>query len=604
MDLNTKPTYSINWYGFNANLGLSNGAGFRFDAETNAQADTLKYTAGLRTVGGFRLDADMLRTPDGRIYGLDSAFPLSPDGNGTATLRVDEHAGTLRFDTRLLFSPGYQLNADFLRTPEGRTYGADAVFLIGKDGNGAAGVLVNEPAGTVKLDTKLFFSPGNYFNADFLHTSDGRIYGADAGIMLGQRGSGSLNWKVDEPAGITKFETRWRFDDLHTLNADWARHRYGEIFGGEGTFAFGRDGRGAMSLRVNEPEGTAQAAGQFQLGNRGSLNIDWSKSPKGEVYGANGGLGIGDGYMLNSGFRVNQVEGSSAYTLGVTFPKGGHLNAGVLTDRHGTSVTADTKFDFAKGAGSVVLEGRHGPQLSQLGGSIVFSNPKLDYSGHVKVDDQSGRYRVSEFGAKLTTKGSERYQFTAEAGYRPDAREYYGQVGLTIRFGGGSKASRSEPRDDPMPFHRYERAAVPERSQADEAATFKQKHPTLQQSENSRLYDQAVTGVRKLNAEGQSLPLAETALSLTVLARANGIQDIRYVALGNSTGDGRHNLFIGDGDPSSPASKAVFTDKNAAALASVTDNLQKLDARSLQGAVSPQSTSGSTEYEFSTQAKR
>lgn len=577
----TDPAFSIDQYGLNGSFALGRGGGFRFDAEAMPPSDTVKINSGLRLGEGYHLNTDWSRGPNGRNYGGDAGFLIGSTGSGTANLRADEAASTTKFDTRLNFAPGYHLNADFLHAANGRNYGGDAGFLLGNSGSGIAALRVDEPSGITKVDTRFNFAQGYHLNADWSRTPEGQIYGGDAGVRFGESGTGSFGFRVDQPAGTTKFETHWKFDDANSLNADWMRNRYGQIYGGDGTFGFGRDGRGSASLRVNEPEGTAQFATQLQFGDRGGLNLDWNKTPGGHIYGASGSYDLDSGHKANAGFRINGVESSSSYTLGMTFPGGNQFNAGLMTDRFGTTVNADTRFNFAKGAGAVVLEGRHGPQLSELGGSVVFKNPKLEYSGHIKLDDQSGRYQVSEFGAKLATTGSDRYRFTAEAGYQPGTGGYYGKVGLTISFGGGPKSSRASAHDDMPRFERRERLPEPERPATDPVSEFKRRHPALQQPENGRLFDQAVAGVRKLNAGGQDLPVAETALSLAVLAKTSGIADIRYVALGGSTSTGQRNLFIGEGDPSAHAAKTAHIDKNAAALTLVEDNLRRLDATAL-----------------------
>ena len=100
--------------------------------------------------------------------------------------------------------------------------------------------------------------------------------------------------------------------------------------------------------------------------------------------------------------------------------------------------------------------------------------------------------------------------------------------------------------------------------------------------ENKGLYEQAVTGVEKLNATGAKLPVGETAASLTALAKDNGMQNIQYVALGNPTSGGQQNLFIGDGDPGNPAAKKAFIERTQAATTPMQDSLQKIGAAPAQ----------------------
>ena len=246
-----------------------------------------------------------------------------------------------------------------------------------------------------------------------------------------------------------------------------------------------------------------------------------------------------------------------------------------MADRLGTSLGFDAKLGFDKGAGSLALDGKFGPKAVDLGAALNYKTKDLEYSGVVRADNASGAFRLSEFGAKVSTTGNDRYKFTAEAGYRPDTREAYGMVGLTISFGGGSRPSRPVTRAAEPAFEPVGRID-------DAAANFREKQGVLLRPENRTLYEQAVAGVQKLNGEGAKLPVTETAASLTVLARQNGMDRIGYVALGNPTSAGQQNLFIGDGEPSNPSGKKAFVDRTQAATTPMDDNLRKLAGDAMQ----------------------
>lgn len=239
-----------------------------------------------------------------------------------------------------------------------------------------------------------------------------------------------------------------------------------------------------------------------------------------------------------------------------------------MSDRLGTTLGVGGKLGFDKGAGSVTLDGKFGPR-TDLGASIQYRNQNLEYSGHVRANNEFGPLNLSEFGAKVSTSGNERFKFSAEAGYRPENNEYYGKVGLTIQLGGGSKRSRPITRAEAPEFD-------PGPSPGTTAENYREKQPTLLRPENKALFEQAVAGVEKLNAAGAKLPVSETAASVVVLAKQNGIQNIQYLALGNPTSDGRQNLFIGDGDPSSPTARKAFIDKSEAGAVSMQDSLRKM----------------------------
>ena len=601
----------------------SGTASFRVDEP----ADTAKFDTKLKFNPDFSLNADWSRSAAGQIYGADGTFKLDKDGNGTANFRVDEPAGTANFDTKLKFNPNFSLNADWNRSATGQSYGADSAFKLGKDGNGTANFRVDEPAGTANFDTKLKFNPDLSLNADWNRTAAGQIYGADGAFKLGREGNGTASFRVDEPADTAKFDTKLKFNPDFSLNADWNRTAAGQIYGADGAFKLGKDGNGSAGFRIDEPNGTSMfnaklkfddnfrlnadftntkdgniygADSAFKLGKNGSgtaefrvdepantasgktsllfgngdlLNFDLAKTPNGSIYGADGAFGIGANGRATGSFRIDEPNQSSTYKLGASFDNGNAFNAQLMSDRLGTTLGLDGKLGFDKGAGSVMLDGKFGPR-TDLGASINYKSPNLEYSGHVRANNEFGPFKVSEFGAKVTTSGNERFKFSVEAGYRPENNEYYGKVGLTIQLGGGSKRSRPITRAETPEFDADLSVDGAVANYREKQSTEKQATPS--RPENKALYDQATTGVEKLNAYGAKLPVSETAASLAALAKQNGMQNIQYVALGNTTSSGQQNLFIGDGDPSSLSGKKAFIDKNEAASAPMQDSLRKM----------------------------
>jgi hypothetical protein len=546
-------------------------AKFRVD-EPNGTAN---FDAKLKFNDDFRLNADWSRTALGQVYGADGAFKLGRDGNGTAQFRVDEPNGTANFDTKLKFNDDFRLNADWSRTALGQVYGADGAFKLGRDGNGSAQFRVDEPNGTSLFNTRLKFSDDLSLNGDYTNTKNGAIYGADSAFKLGKDGSGTAQFRIDEPAGTSMFNTKLKFSDAFGLNADYTNTKDGAIYGAESTFKLGNNGSGTGGFRVDEPANSASLNSKLLFGNGNTLNFDLSKTPGGSVYGADGSFGIGrDGKGLAS-FRIDEPNGTSNYKLGASFANGNAFNAQVMADRLGTSLGFDAKLGFDKGAGSLALDGKFGPKATELGAALNYRSKDLEFGGVVRADNASGAFRLSEFGAKVSTTGNDRYKFTAEAGYRPDTREAYGMVGLTISFGGGSRPSR--------PVTRAAEPAFEPVGRVDEAvANFREKQGILLRPENRSLYEQAVAGVQKLNGEGARLPVTETAASLTVLARQNGMDRIGYVALGNPTSGGQQNLFIGDGEPADPSGKKAFVDRAQAATTPMDDNLRKLAGDTVQ----------------------
>ncbi|MFZ2755165.1 MAG: XVIPCD domain-containing protein, partial [Lysobacteraceae bacterium] len=476
--------------------------------------------------------------------------------------------------TKLRFNEDYSLNGDWTRTAAGQLYGADGMFKLGKEGNGTANFRVDEPADTAAFNTKLKFNEDYSLNGDWTRTAAGQLYGADGTFKLGKEGNGTAAFRIDEPNGTSLFNTKLKFDESTLFNADFSNTKNGSIYGADATFGFGNGDKGTAGFRVDEPANTSSIKTKLEFANGSLLNFDLEKSPNGSVYGADGAFGLGQNGKGLAGFRIDEPNQSSNYKLGASFDNGTAFNAQLMKDRLGTSFGLDGKFDFDKGAGSVMLDGKFGPRLD-MGASVNYKNENLEYSGHIRANNEFGPFKVSEFGAKVSTAGNERYKFSAEAGYRPENNEYYGRVGITIQLGGGhSRPSR--------PITRAESGFDSERSIDDAASMFKEKQSTLLRPENKGLYDQAVSGVEKLNASGAKLPVGETAASLTVLAKENGMQNIQYVALGNPTSGGQQNLFIGDGDPGNPAAKKAFIDRAQAATTPMQDSLQKIGSAPAQ----------------------
>ena len=129
-------------------------------------------------------------------------------------------------------------------------YGLNGRFVIGKDGNGAAAFRVDGPANTATFDTKLKFNEDYSLNGDWTRTAAGQIYGADGTFKLGKDGNGTANFRVDEPANTAKFDTKLKFNEDYSLNGDWTRTAAGQIYGADGTFKLGKDGKiGRASCR-------------------------------------------------------------------------------------------------------------------------------------------------------------------------------------------------------------------------------------------------------------------------------------------------------------------------------------------------------------------
>ena len=557
-------------YGANGAFKLGkdgNGtAAFRVDEP----AGTSTFNTKLKFDESTQLNADWLRTREGQVYGADGAFKLGKDGNGTAAFRVDEPAGTSTFNTKLKFDESTHLNADWLRTREGQIYGADGAFKLGKDGNGTAAFRVDEPAGTSTFNTKLKFDESTHLNADWLRTREGQIYGADGAFKLGKDGNGTAAFRIDEPAGTSMFNTKLKFAEGYGLNADYTGSRLGAIYGADTEFKLGKEGQGTGAFRVDEPAGTSSMNARLRFGNGDNIKFDLEKGREGAVIGAEGAFGLGRDGRGQFGVRIDQPAGSAEYRLGAEFANGDRLHAALGTSPKGTSLNLGANLGFAKDAGSLALDGTFGPKLD-FGAVVDYRNPHMALGGKVRFDNNNGPLRMSEFGATFRTVDNPRHQFSLEAGYRPEARDAFVKVGWTFTFGGGGSRP-SKPvetiREPSMPDLVAPRITP---AQVTPART------ALAPNEQA-LHDAALSGVRRLNAGGASLPLDETAASLAALAKQQGLRGIGYVELGAPMTGGRQNVFIGEGDPGDPAARRAFMDRGLAAATPVQESLSKLSA--------------------------
>ena len=536
-------------------------AAFRVDEP----ADTSTYNTRLKFDDVTHLSADWSRTREGQVYGADGAFKLGKDGNGTAAFRVDEPADTSTYNTRLKFDDVTHLNADWSRTREGQVYGADGAFKLGKDGNGTAAFRVDEPADTSTYNTRLKFDDVTHLSADWSRTREGQVYGADGAFKLGKDGNGTAAFRVDEPVGTSMFNTKLRFSEGYSLNADYTGTRLGAVYGADTAFKLGK-GEGAGAFRVDESAGTSSMNARLRFDNGDRVSFDLDKGRNGAVIGADAAFGFGRGASGQFGLRIDQPAGTAEYRLGAELANGDKLRAGLGTDPQGASLNLGANLGFANGAGALALDGTFGPKTS-FGAAVDYRNPHMALGGQVRFDNSSGPLRMSEFGATFRTVDNPRHQFSLEAGYRPEARDAFVKVGWTFTFGGGSRPSKPiesvrEPslRESPSPIAPVSaRTSLPAADQA--------------------LHDAALAGVRRLNAGGASLPVEETAASLAVLAKQQGLRGIGYVELGAPMPSGRQNVFIGEGDPGDPAGRRAFMAREQAVATPVQESLSKLAAQ-------------------------
>jgi hypothetical protein len=615
-------------YGANAEVGLKGDGKATGSVRVDEPAGTIKADTKFTLNNGNIFAADWNKTREGQIYGANAEVGLKGDGKATGSVRVDEPAGTIKADTKFTLNNGNVFAADWNKTPEGDIYGANTSIGLKNNGNAIGSVRVDEVAGTTKFDTQFKLGNGNVFNADLSRTRQGDIYGANTEIGLKNDGKATGSFRVDEPAGTAKAETKLNFGSGNVFAVDWNKTREGQNYGASAEIGLKNDGKANASFRVDETTNTTKIDAGFKLGNGTLFNADWSRNPNGQIYGANtefnldkkgskfegnfrvnepeqslkigtrllfangdeikgnynrttagqlfdgsGNISLGNGAKGSGSFSINEIDRTSNFKLGATLANGSQFNTQLSTSQAGTALGADAKFNFNKGAGSIMLDGKFGPSLFDAGLSVSNKTRNFEYSGTVRANNESGQFRLSEVGAKISTTENSRHRLSLEAGYKLNQQEPYAKLTYSFSFGGGGGRSSARRVEAPA-LPSFDGPSAIDRATND----FKQKQSLLLQPENKLIYDSAIAGVKKLNAEGANLTLANTATSLLLLAKQNGMQSIGNVELGKPNARGEQNLFISEASALGRGSSAekIFINADKASNTPASETLQTL----------------------------
>jgi hypothetical protein len=553
-DLTNSPAGLI--LGANGTFGLGNGGNGTGEVRYDGPNQTVSANTGLTFGNGNTFNGDLTNSPAGLNLGANGTFGLGNGGNGTGEVRYDGPNQTVSANTGLTFGNGNTFNGDLTNSPVGLNLGANGTFGLGNGGKGTGEVRYDGPNQTVSANTGLVFGNGNTFNADLTNSLAGLNLGANGTFGLGNGGKGTGEVRYDGANQTVSANTGLTFGNGNTFNADLTNSLAGLNVGANGTFGLGNGGKGSGEVRYDGPNQTFSANTGLTFGNGNTFNADVTKGPNGSIYGADGTFGIGNGTGL-AGFRINEPEGTSAYSLAARFGKD-QYNLDYATSPAGNTFGAGAQFGFANEKGAVNLNGTFGPKLSELTGGVVYKDKGLEYSGNFKLNNEAGGFGLAEIGGKLS-KGNDREKFSIEGNYKPQNNEYSVMLSYTLSFGGGSRHRTAAP------------TAQASSQQLDvEVANFRDKQAiAMLNPQDRKLYDQAAAGVEKLNAAGANLPVRETAASLAALANQRGLGRIDEVSLGNPTAGGRHNLFIVEGNSRDPAAKSASIDSAQAAATPV-----------------------------------
>lgn len=441
-------------------------------------------------------------------------------------------------------------------------YGLNGQFGLGNGGIGQLKFEALPPLSTYAFNTDFKFGNGNTLLTDLTSSPAGMNIGGIGSYGIGNGGIGTTGLRYDGPNQTFSANTGLTFGNGNTFNADLTNSPAGLNIGANGTYGIGNGGTGTTGLRFEGPNQTFSANTGLIFGNGNTFNADVTKGPNGSIYGADGTFGIGNGTAM-AGFRINEPEGTGAYNLGAKFGKD-QYNLNYATSPNGNTFGAGAQLGFANDKGTVNLNGTFGPKLSELTGGVVYKDKDLEYSGNLKFNNETGGFGLAGIGGKLS-KGNDREKFSIEGNYKPQNNEYSVQLSYTLSFGGSGKRMAAPIAQEPA-------------QQLDgEVASFTDTQAiAMLNPQDKKLYDQAAAGVEKLNAEGASFPVRETAASLAALANQRGLGNIDEVSLGKPTADGRQNLFIVEGNPSNPAAKSAAIDSVQAATTPVQSSAQTL----------------------------
>ena len=560
--LGTDPL-SVEKYGLNGQFGIGNGGSAQLKFEALPPLETYTFNTDFKFGNGNTLMTDLTNTPAGSNFGANGTYGIGNGGTGTTGLRYDGPNQTFSANTGLNFGNGTTFNGDLTNSPAGLNIGGTGTYGIGNGGTGTTGLRYDGPNQTFSANTGLVFGNGSTFNADLTNSLAGLNIGANGTYGISNGGTGTTGLRYDGTNQTFSANTGLVFGNGNTFNADLTNSPAGLNLGANGTYGIGNGGTGTSALRYDGTTQTFSTSTGLVFGNGNTFNADVTKGPNGSIYGADGTFGLGSGTGL-AGFRINEPEGTSAYNLGAKFGKD-QYNLTYGTSSDGNSLGGNAQFGFANDKGTVNLSGTFGPKMSELTGGVVYKDKDLEYSGNLKFNNETGGFGLAEIGGKLS-KGNDREKFSIEGNYKPQTNDYSVKLSYTLSFGGPGKPVTPPTREE---FSQ----------QMDtEVASFRDKQAiALLNPQDKKLYDQAVAGVEKLNAEGASFPVRETAASLAALANQRGIAKIDEVSLGNPTADGKRNLFIFEGSSSSQGNKPpVFIDSAQAANTPVQSSTQIL----------------------------
>jgi hypothetical protein len=604
----TKVTEKENIYNLGGQLNTSNGEFNRLNADAAIKfSNTVKADGSLVFDGlGQTLTGQTKVTEKENIYNLNGQFNTATGAlnylNGDAFVNFGNNikgTGSLAFDgveqtltgkatiTKKENSYNFESQIDTVTGAINQTSVGGAV-QFSDTVKGSGGIVLDGVGKTLTGNASVTEKENIYNLGGQLNTANGEInkLNADATVKFSDtvKGTGSLiydgigktftgNVSVNEKDNIYTLggQINTATGGIKNFNLDTAL-KFSDSLKGTGSVAY--DGIGQTltgKASLTDRQNVYNLGGQINTatGDVNYLNADATVMFSGTVKGTGSLAYDGIGKSLTAAVGVTDRQNS--YNLSTQFNTAtGSFN----------NIAADANIGFAKGAGSFSLAAKASSQLAELGAGVNYTSNNLNYSGQVKLNNESGAFRFAEASAKISTMSERNGNFSFEAGYRPN--DAFVKVGYTINFGGGGGGSskRSAPSEGFNP-------ALMDRRMDAEVSSFRDKQAiALLNPPDKKLYDQGLVGVQKLNASGAGLPVEQTALALTVLAKEKGLQSIGDVSIGKTT-QGVQNIIIGNGPLSNPATEKAVIGKDTAANSPIS---QSANALMVQNALPQQAT--------------
>ena len=537
--------------------------------ELNGITKTNDFKLNWNDNGKHFLNLNLNDSPAGTLFKGDGQATLKPGELVTGNVELNGITKTNDFKLNWNDNGKHFLNLNLNDSPAGTLFKGDGQATLKPGGLLTGAFESNGPAGTQNYKLNWNDNGKHLFDFDYKAGKDGSLLklGSLTTLRPGDTLGGSL-----ELNGIEKYKQlnlNGNFQDRHSFGIDFRDDKAGSILKVNGKTTFGEGNVLLGSAEWNRVENFKDYKLGYSTLGGSKFDLGLRELPGGSIYSADAKVMLDKKDHITGNLLINGVEKTKEFGLGANI-KNNVYNFNLSDTPFGTNVGFGAKLSFDDGNGKVGLDGKFGPKLSEANGMLSYKYKDLEYGGNIKFNNADGRFGLAELGAKVT-KGDDRFRYGLEASINPHTGDYKVMAGISISFGGGSKRSSSpEPRYTPPPS--YDRASdFASKPISSDASSVGRLNPN-----DRALFDQAKTGVEKLNAQGASFNVERTAMYLAALGNEKGFDKIDKVELGKPMADGRQNLFIFDREPTNPFAKSVMADSATASNTSLRASVEAL----------------------------